>query len=43
MDDIDKAMQIYKEMREQKHSELIDKCASKVTDNDLIYRMCALK
>lgn len=43
MDDIDKAMQIYKEMREQKHSELIDKCASKVTDNDLIYRMCSLR
>lgn len=43
MDDIDKAIQKYREIEEQKHSELIDKCASKITDNSLIYQMCALK
>lgn len=43
MDDIDKAMQKYREIEEQKHLAIIDKCASKITDNDLIYRMCALR
>lgn len=43
MDDIDKAMQKYKEVQEQKLLLLIDKCASKITDNSLIYQMCALK
>lgn len=43
MDDIDRAMQKYREIEEQKHLAIIDKCASKITDNDLIYRMCALK
>lgn len=43
MDDIDKAIQKYREIEEQKRLAIIDKCASKITNNDLIYRMCALR
>lgn len=33
----------YRKEQEEKRLALYDKCASKITDNDLIYRMCALR
>lgn len=36
-------MEKYREEQEEKRLTLYDKCASKITDNSLIYQMCALK
>lgn len=43
MDDIEEAMSEYEREREEERLAFLDKCASKITDSSLIYRMCALR
>lgn len=43
MDTFDELMRKYDEEREKERLAFLSKCASKITDNELVYGMCALK